>query len=317
MPFRHATKPQTKLRMALIGPSGSGKTYTALAVAQCLGKHIGLIDTERGSASKYADLFTFDVLELTEGFAPAIYVQAIAEAEKAGFDLLIIDSLSHAWAGKGGALEMVDNATKRMQSPNSFAAWREVTPHHNALVDAMLASNLHLIVTMRAKQEYIQTTDDRGKTVIKKVGLQPVQRDGLEYEFDVVADINLEHETIISKTRCPDLTDRVFPKAGKELADILAAWVGSGTKPAPVPRPTVAAPTTPTPTPRASRKAATPSGPACEDCAVIIEADVTFKDGTTYTPAQWAEHTKKHAGKVLCWPCTKARTLKAGQEVAA
>jgi len=302
MPFRQATKQQSKLRMALIGPSGSGKTYTALAVAQCLGKQIGLIDTERGSASKYADLFSFNVLELTEGFAPAIYVQAITEAEKAGFDLLVIDSLSHAWAGKGGALEMVDNATKRMQSPNSFAAWREVTPHHNALVDAMLASNLHLIVTMRAKQEYIQTTDDRGKTIIKKVGLQPVQRDGLEYEFDVVADINLEHETIISKTRCPDLTDRVFPKAGKELAEILAAWVGSGTKPIP--------------TPRASRKASAPSGPVCEECAVIIEADVTFKDGTTYTPAEWAEHTKKHSGKVLCWPCT-ARTLKAGQEVAA
>src|SRR3990172_8628166 len=105
--FAPATKEKSKARIALIGPSGSGKTYTALSLAAGLGSAIGLIDTENGSASKYADDFKFSTLSLTE-FSPATYVEAIKAAEQAGFDVLIIDSLSHAWMGRGGALEMVE-----------------------------------------------------------------------------------------------------------------------------------------------------------------------------------------------------------------
>ena len=238
--FRQARKKQLKLRMALIGPAGSGKTYSALNIGQHLGRRVAVIDTEHGSASKYADLFTFDVLEL-ESFHPQMYIDAISAAEQAGYDVLIIDSLSHAWMGKDGALELVDKAAKRSQSGNSFAAWRDVTPLHNNLVEAMLAARLHLVVTMRSKMEYVQEKDEKGRTQIRKVGLQPVQRDGLEYEFDVVADLDTDNNLIVGKTRCPQLTGVVLPKPGKDIADVLNAWLTDGRPPAegPQPKPTL------------------------------------------------------------------------------
>ncbi len=227
MQFTKATAHQSRLRLALIGPAGSGKTYSALNVAQHLGSKVAVIDTERGSASKYASLFGFDVLELTT-FSPQTYVAAIQAADAAGYDVLVIDSLSHAWMGKGGALEMVDNAAKRSQSNNSFTAWRDVTPHHNAMIDAILACRAHVILTLRAKTEYVQEKDKDGKTVIRKVGLAPIQRDGLEYEADVVGDLDQSHTLVVTKSRCPELTDAVIPKPGKELADQLRAWLGQG-----------------------------------------------------------------------------------------
>lgn len=225
--FQKATKRQAKLRMALIGPSGSGKTYTALKIATRLGERVAVIDTERGSASKYSDLFPFDVLEL-ETFSPLTYVEAIKAAEAAGYDVLVIDSLSHAWMGKEGALEQVDRAQKRSQSSNSFAAWRDVTPMHNALVDAMLQSRLHLIGTMRAKTEYVIEQNEKGRSVPRKVGMAPVQRDGLEYEFDVVGDMDLDNNFLVSKTRCPALAGAVVSKPGDALADVLKSWLTDG-----------------------------------------------------------------------------------------
>lgn len=235
--FHPATKTRARARIAIIGPSGSGKTYSALAIAAGLGKRVAVIDTERGSASKYAGLPgmpAFDVLEL-ESFAPETYVSAIGAAGAAGYDVLIIDSLSHAWMGKDGALEQVDRAAKRSQSGNSFAAWREITPKHNALVDAMLASSCHLIVTMRAKTEYVMETNSRGKQEPRKIGLAPIQRDGMEYEFDVVGDITLDHELIISKTRCPAFDGKVIQLPGLGFGQDIADWLSDG---APVPPPT-------------------------------------------------------------------------------
>jgi hypothetical protein len=231
--FVKASKRQARLRMALMGPSGSGKTYTALRVASALvpGGRIALIDTERGSASKYADKFSFDVLELDD-FGPLRFVEAIEAAGKAGYHALIIDSLSHAWMGKGGALELVDAAAARQRSGNSFTAWREVTPQHNALVDAMLRATPHLVVTMRTKTEWVLEEDSRGKKVPRKVGLQPVQRDGLEYEFDVVGDLD-SAQLAISKTRCSALSKAVIPEPGEQLAETLRAWLTDGAPPAP------------------------------------------------------------------------------------
>jgi AAA domain len=227
--FTKATKKQSKLRMALVGPAGSGKTYTALSIAKGLGQRVALIDTERGSASKYSGKggFEFDVLEL-ESFAPDRYIEGIGAASQAGYDVLVIDSLSHAWAGKDGLLEFVDKVAARMKTANSFAAWREATPLHNKLVDAILSAPLHLIVTMRAKTEYVQEKDERGKTTIRKVGMQPVQRDGLEFEFDVVADLDQDNAFIVSKTRCSALSGAVITKAGADVAKTLAAWLSDG-----------------------------------------------------------------------------------------
>jgi len=177
-----------------------------------------------------------------ESFHPQRYIEAIREAQAAGYDVLIIDSLSHAWMGKDGALELVDKAAKRNPSGNSFAAWRDVTPLHNALVDTMVATRLHIIVTLRSKMEYVQEKDEKGKTVIRKVGLQPVQRDGLEYEFDVVGDLDQDNTLVVSKTRCSALLAAVISKPGRELAATLAEWLDGE----PVPDPPEPPPTTTT-----------------------------------------------------------------------
>lgn len=227
--IKKATKKSARLRLALVGPSGSGKTWKALALASALasGKRVVVIDTERASASKYADAFDFDALEL-ETFEPRTYVEAIRACEEAGADVIVIDSLSHAWMGKGGALEQVDRAAKS-QGGNSFGAWRNVTPQHNDLVDAILRANAHVIVTMRAKTEYVQEKDDRGRTTVRKVGLAAVQRDGMEYEFDVVCDVTAEHDAIVTKTRCSPLTDKIFPPHETPvLGAALRAWLTDG-----------------------------------------------------------------------------------------
>lgn len=246
--FKKATKYQLYSRIALIGPSGSGKTFTALKLMTYLvpGGRIAVVDTEHGSASKYADLFDFDVLELTN-FNPQNYIDAIKAAEAAGYAGLNIDSMSHAWMGVGGALEMVDKATARSQSKNSFAAWKDITPLQNALIEACLSAKLHLIVTMRTKTEYVVEKDEKtGKSSVRKVGLAPIQRDGLEYEFDVVADMDINNNFIVSKSRCPALTGAVINKPGEEVAKILNAWLAAGVEmpPEPEPAPTPPAQTT-------------------------------------------------------------------------
>ncbi len=224
--FKRAVKSQAKARIGLIGPSGSGKTYTALLLAQTMGQRIAVIDTEHGSASKYADEFQFDTLELAN-FHPQNYIDGIKAAGQAGYDVIIIDSLSHAWAGSGGALELADKGALKY-SGNRFAAWRDVTPLHNQLIEAMLSSPAHVIATMRSKMEYIQTQDSKGKTIIRKVGMAPIQRDGMEYEFDIVGDLDIDHNLIISKTRCRALDGVVINKPGKELAETVKAWLSDG-----------------------------------------------------------------------------------------
>lgn len=227
--FQKATKKQSRLRMAIDGPSGSGKTYTALTFAQALanGGRVAVIDTERGSASKYADLWAFDVLEL-ETYDPRQYVEGIEAAEAAGYDVLVIDSLSHAWEGARGVLELHDDATKRDRAGNSYTAWKDVTPIHRKMVDAILQSRCHIIATMRSKTEYVLVTDDRGKTAPKKVGMAPVQRQGMEYEFDVVADMDIDHNLVVSKSRCPAVADAVVNKPTAAWFATLAAWLKDG-----------------------------------------------------------------------------------------
>jgi AAA domain len=227
--FVKAERSAAKLRMALVGPSGSGKTMSALKIGQGLGERIAVIDTEHGSASKYAgDVADFDVMELSS-YHPDRFIEGIQAAAKAGYQVLIIDSLSHAWAGEGGVLSQVDQIAARQQSKgNTFGAWREATPLHNKLINAILAAPMHVICTMRAKTEYVLEANDRGKQVPRKVGLAPVQRDGMEYEFDVVGDIDTDHRLVVSKSRYTPLADRVIERPGMELGQELGGWLGSG-----------------------------------------------------------------------------------------
>lgn len=223
--FEQATKEQIRLRMALVGPTGCGKTYTALKLATLMSDKVAVIDTENSSASRYADEFAFQRLNLNL-HSPDLYIEAIQAAGQAGFEVLIIDSLSHAWMGRDGTLALVDKAAKRYKG-NSFAAWRDVTPLHNALVDSLIHCSCHLFVTMRAKTEWIIEKDKDGRSTPKKVGLAPIMRDGIEYEFDVVGDMDETHNLVVSKTRCPILDGEVIRKPGKELAETLLTWLGS------------------------------------------------------------------------------------------
>lgn len=231
-PFRRAARTGINLRMALIGPTGSGKTMWGLKLTGALaGDPPAVLDTESGSAKRYADTLDFDVVEMTT-FAPAHYVRGIELAGEAGYKALLIDSLSHAWAGKDGALAMVDRAASK--GGNNFAAWRDVTPEHHRMVDALLSAPLHLVVTMRVKTDYVMEPDPRtGKMAPRKVGLAPIQRDGLEYEFDVIADVDMDHRLTIGKTRCSALDGRDFkPDQLGELVAILRAWTGGDPMPA-------------------------------------------------------------------------------------
>ena len=202
MEFKLAQRKKAKLRLAIAGPSGSGKTYSALLVANGMTtwNKIAVIDSENGSAELYAHLGMYSVLTLESPYTPEKYVEAIKTAECQGFEVIIIDSLSHAWNGEGGILDQQGKAADTKYKGNSWAAWRECTPRHNALVDAMLKSSCHIIGTMRSKTEYAQVTEN-GKTVVKKLGMAPIQRDGMEYEFTAVFDLSLEHVVSVSKDR--------------------------------------------------------------------------------------------------------------------
>jgi hypothetical protein len=236
--LRKAVKHEPKLRFAVCGPSGSGKTYTLLKLATEFGGPIALFDTEHGSASKYADVFDFDVLEL-DSYDPLRLIELINGAVENQYRVLCIDSLSHFWVGKDGELEKVDRAARRMQTPNSFAAWKQVTPIHNALIDKIISAPLHILVSMRSKTGWILDRDDRtGKTVARKVGLAPVMRDGIEYEFDVFSEMDQDNTLQVTKSRCSRLSGGLFPKPGKEMADVLKEWLVRGAVPAQEHQPT-------------------------------------------------------------------------------
>jgi len=226
--FTKAKKHKSRLRFAISGVSGSGKTYTALKLAQELAgnKPFAVIDTERGSASLYADEFDFDVVELSS-FSPDNYTAAIRAAEKEGYEVLVIDSLTHAWSGTDGALEQVDRAAAKSQSNNTYFAWRNVTPKHQIMVDTIVQSRMHLIATMREKSEFVIETVN-GKSVPRRVGMQPIQREGIEYEFTITARMDLDHQMFILKTRAKILDSKVFDKPDGSVARMLLDWLNSG-----------------------------------------------------------------------------------------
>ena len=231
MAFVKATKSQAKLRMAITGPSGAGKTKTALRVAAGLGKRIALADSEYKSASKYASEHDFDVDELNGETNPNRYIKAIEDAEAEGFDVVILDSITHAWEATKAVVDKKKAADKFQ---NGFSAWSEGSMLWQKLLDKIQSSRIHVITTMRSKTEHVQEKDDRGKTVIRKLGLAPEVRDGTEYAFDVVLDLDQQHNGRITKTRCAALDDYFENKPGEDLGRTLTAWLTDGVKlPAP------------------------------------------------------------------------------------
>lgn len=226
--FSKATKRQLKARFAIDGPTGAGKTFTALAVGKELGERVVLVDTENGSGQVYSDLHDFDYFRFDPPYDPARLTEVLKAAEAQGYDVVIVDSLSHFWEGEGGTLDIVDAAAQRAQG-NSFAGWKVGTPALRHMVDTLRGLGAHVIVTMRSKMEYVLETNDRGKQVPKKVGMAPVMRSGIEFEFDVVADMDLEHRMVISKSRCSVLADQVIqPGRAHDMAKTFKNWLDSG-----------------------------------------------------------------------------------------
>jgi hypothetical protein len=189
---------QAVIKMAIQGPSGSGKTYSSLLIAYGLvgdWDKIAVVDTENNSSHLYSHLGNFNVLSLLEPFSPERYMEAIETCEKAGMKVIIIDSISQEWEGNGGIIETHGN-----MAGNSFTNWNKVTPRHNAFVQKMLQSQCHIIASIRSKQDYV-LTDKNGKMVPEKVGLKGVTRDGMDYEFTIVLDVDIKHQATASKDR--------------------------------------------------------------------------------------------------------------------
>ena len=220
--FVKATKKQAKLRLAIFGPSGSGKTFSALRIAQGMSDKIALIDTERRSASKYADRFNFDVADIER---PTIdnYVNVITQAK--GYEVLIIDSLSHSWHE---LMQEVERIAKAKYRGNTWSAWSEGTPLQKKLVDAILDFPGHVIATMRTKTEWLVETTDKGKTKPVRVGLSPEQGKGIEYEFDMLIELTPEHFANIIKDRTGKYQDNTIEKPGEDFGKELINWLGSG-----------------------------------------------------------------------------------------
>lgn len=222
-PFQKATKKQSKLRCAIFGPSGSGKTFTGLRIATGLGGKIAVIDTERGSASKYSDRFEFDVCELQDK-SIAGYVKTIKSAH-GNYDILQIDSLSHGWQE---LLEKVEKLAQAKYRGNTWSAWSEGTPEQRELVDAILDFPGHVIATMRSKTEWTTAKQDNGKSAPVRVGLAPEQGKGIEYEFDLLLELTVEHVGHILKDRTGKFQDQLIDKPGEDFGKDLAAWLSEG-----------------------------------------------------------------------------------------
>lgn len=233
MQFQKAERKKSKLRLALTGPSGSGKTYGALLVGKGLGGKIAVIDTEKGSAALYSHLVDFDVLDLEPPYTPERYRQAVKLAVDNGYNVVIIDSITHEWSGSGGCLELNDEITKAKYRGNTWSAWNDTKARHRAFIDDLLACPAHVIVTMRSKTETAQV-EVNGRKQVQKLGMKSEQNDGIEYEFTTVLD--LVHDgnfAIPSKDRTGLFPPNSNPfKLSENIGQELAEWLESG-KPIP------------------------------------------------------------------------------------
>lgn len=199
MMLHKAKRNKSFLKIGLSGASGNGKTYSALLLAYGMVKDwgkIAVIDTENGSSNLYSHLGDFNVLQLEAPYSPENYINAIKTCESASLEVIIIDSISHEWKGKGGCLEMHKNLGGRFQD------WRVVTPKHQAFIDKILTSKCHIITTVRRRMEYVLDVDDKGKRVVNKMGTKEETRNGWEYELTINFEIiNGQHLAKATKDR--------------------------------------------------------------------------------------------------------------------
>ena len=235
MTFQKASRKRVKLKLAITGPSGSGKTYSALRLATGLGGKIALIDTENASASLYADKFAFDTVDVKPPFDGQQFIDNIALAVAGGYDVVIVDSASHFWQG---ILDWKSHLDER-PGANSYTNWNQAGKKYQNILDALLQSPIHVICCMRSKMAYELQENERGKKVPVKIGLAPIIREGGEYDFGTVFDIQMDHCAKTSKDRSGLFTDQVF-QVTEETGKALRKWVDTGAPPAVANPPTIA-----------------------------------------------------------------------------
>jgi len=224
--IRKANKKQKKLRVLLSASSGSGKTYGALKLAYGITNDwtkICVIDTERDSASIYADFGEYSTLKLDPPYSPERYIDAISAAEESEFEVIIIDSITHEWSGEGGCLDIHNKLG------GTFNDWGKVTPRHNRFIDKMLRSSAHIIATVRRKEEYSITQTATARVKVEKLGLQEVQRDGMSYEFDIVFEItNQNHLANATKDRTNLFVSRPEFLITEDTGNEVREWANKG-----------------------------------------------------------------------------------------
>lgn len=222
--LRKAERKKAKLRIGIGGPSGSGKTYSSLLLANGLAPwdKVAIIDTENGSAEFFSDLGPYNVITISDDYAPERYIEAIRMCEQAGIEVVIIDSITHEWDGKGGCLEIVDRLGGKFQD------WAKVTPRHKKFIDAILQSRCHVITTVRKKQDYEMTKDQNGKLRVEKVGMKEITREGFEYELTLSFDLDIRHNAKASKDRTKLFMDKPEVIITQEIGRTLFKWANSG-----------------------------------------------------------------------------------------
>jgi len=232
--LRKASRKKAKIRLGLSAVAGGGKTYSALLIAYGLcsdWEKIAVIDSENCSADLYAHLGPYNVLPISAPYPPEKYVEAIKACENAGMEVIIIDSISHEWDGKGGCLEIVDAITQGSTSKNSYVAWGRVTPRHQAFIDAMLSSKCHILTTVRRKQDYEMTKDANGKVKVEKAGLKEQTRDGWEYELTVNLQLDTMHQATASKDRTGLFMGKPEFIPSVETGKMILEWCETGADP--------------------------------------------------------------------------------------
>jgi len=225
MQLRKATRKKAKIRLGYSSVSGGGKTYSALLTAKGIcgdWSKIAIIDSENSSADLYAHLGDFNVLPLSAPFAPERYVEAIRTCEKAGMEVIIIDSITHEWDGKGGCLEIVESLGGKYQD------WARVTPRHQAFLDAILQSPCHIITTVRRKQDYEMVKDGNGKVKIEKGGLREITREGYEYELTINLELDVQHNATASKDRTGLFMGKTAFVPSEKTGELIAQWCELG-----------------------------------------------------------------------------------------
>lgn len=226
MKLKQAQRHQVKLRLGLSGASGFGKTYSALLLAFGITNDwskIAIVDTENNSASLYAHLGDFNVLPLNEPYSPERYIEAIRTCENASMEVIIVDSITHEWNGKGGCLQIHEKLGSRFQD------WAKVTPRHQAFIDAILNASCHVITTVRRKIDYSMDADQNGRTKVIKHGTKEITREGFEYELTVNFElINDKHLAKASKDRTGLFMDKPEIIINKATGRKLIQWCNEG-----------------------------------------------------------------------------------------